>query len=413
MTLSMPNTSDAAVSGCPVPQQFPSNTDDRPFRIYDHEFSTDPHRMYEKMRRRGGSLVPIELERGVPATLVIGYHTAVRILHDPNHFPADPRAWQKTIAPDCPILPMMEWQPCARNSTGSEHERYRRASVDSINGVDLHALHGIVEDIAAPLISAFEGDATAELVKQYAFPLVFAVLNRMIGCPDDVAIRIAQGMRARFDSEADAGKAMDVLDAALSELVELKHEFPGDDITTRLIAHQAKLDDRETKAQVMSLYAAGVEAQRNLIINTLLLMMTDQDLGAGLLSGSMTTRDALDRVLFNDPPMANFCVTYPRQPILIDNTWLPANQPVVISLAACNNDPQVVGGDRTGNRSHLAWSVGPHACPANRIAYLVAQDAVDQLLDVVPQIALRVAPSELQWRPGPFHRALVALPVKL
>jgi cytochrome P450 len=162
---------------------------------------------------------------------------------------------------------------------------------------------------------------------------------------------------------------------------------------------------------LISFYGAAIEPQTNLITNTLLLMLTDDRFGGGFLGGATSTRDALDEVLFNDPPMANFSITYPRQPILIDNTWLPANQPVVISLAGCNNDPSIAGGDRTGNRSHLAWGAGPHACPARSVAYLVVQDAIDQLLDAIPELRLAVGKDELAWRPGPFHRAMAALPV--
>lgn len=63
------------------------------------------------MRRRYGALVPVELAPGIPATLVIGYHTAVRILNDPEHFPADSRMWQRDIPRDCPVLSMLEWRP--------------------------------------------------------------------------------------------------------------------------------------------------------------------------------------------------------------------------------------------------------------------------------------------------------------
>ncbi len=45
------------------------------------------------------------------------------------------------------------------------------------------------------------------------------------------------------------------------------------------------------------------------------------------------------------------------------------------------------------------------------VAYLVAQDAVDQLLDALPDMRLAVPAEQLAWRPGPFHRALTALPV--
>ncbi|MEV5839897.1 cytochrome P450, partial [Nocardia sp. NPDC052112] len=67
--------------------------------------------------------------------------------------------------------------------------------------------------------------------------------------------------------------------------------------------------------------------------------------------------------------------------------------------------------NRTGNRSHLAWGIGPHACPAQSLAYLIAKDAIDQLLDALPEIRLAIPADEAAWRPGPFHRSLVALPV--
>lgn len=80
-------------------------------------------------------------------------------------------------------------------------------------------------------------------------------------------------------------------------------------------------------------------------------------------------------------------------------------------MAAAENDPAIRADDRTGNRSHLAWSAGPHACPARSAAYLVAQEAVGQLLDVLPDLELSVPAAQLAWRSGPFHRALATLPV--
>lgn len=84
-------------------------------------------------------------------------------------------------------------------------------------------------------------------------------------------------------------------------------------------------------------------------------------------------------------------------------------------MAACNNDPELIRGvptgRSTGNRAHLAWSIGPHTCPARSHAYLIAETAITYLLDALPEIDLAVPTVELKWRPGPFHRALAALPV--
>ncbi|MGN2639686.1 cytochrome P450 [Nocardia takedensis] len=378
--------------------------------LHTAEFAADPHGAYTRAREQFGSMVPIEIAPGVPATLVLGYQTAVRILNDPEHFPADPRAWQDSVPADSPIKPMMEWYPNALRNSGPTHTRYRQAYVAAIDGIDLHALHSTVERIAVPLINTFIESGSADLVTQYAFPLVFEVLNRMVGCSTELGQRVATGMAMLFDT-VEAANGMEMLSGALLELIALRRAEPGDDVTSRLAHHPAGLDDVEMLSQLISFYGAGIEPQQNLIANTLLLMVTDDRFGGNVLGGSLSTRDALDEVLFNDPPMANFCTSYPRQPILIDNTWLPAHQPVLISLSACNNDPAIRGGDRTGNRSHLAWSAGPHACPAKSVAYLIVQDAIDQLLDALPELALAIPATDLVWRPGPFHRAVSALPV--
>lgn len=64
--------------------------------------------------------------------------------------------------------------------------------------------------------------------------------------------------------------------------------------------------------------------------------------------------------------------------------------------------------DRPGIRSYLAWSTGPHTCPAKSVAYLVVQDAIDQLLDALPEMQLAVPADKLVWWPDPFHRAMAA-----
>lgn len=378
--------------------------------MYGPEFAADPHAAYAAMRERYGALVPVELAPGVPATLVIGYYAAVRILNDPDHFPADPRRWQQDVPADCPVLPMLQWRPNALRTTGREHARYRQANIAGLGKVDQYGLHDTVRRIAGPLINAFCTEGSADLVRQYAFPLSFAVLNALLGCSGEIAEQSARGMAAIFEGvDAEHGNTM-LLEAML-RLVRLKRAEPGNDVTTRLLEHPAELDDTEMVHQVATLYGAGIEPQQNLIVNALLLILTDERFAGDVLGGSLSTRDALDEVLFNDPPLANFCVSFPRQPILIDDIWLPAHQPVVISMAACNSDPRISGDDRVGNRSHLSWGAGSHACPASSIAYLIAQAAIDELLDALPELRLAVAARELSWRPGPFHRALAALPV--
>ncbi|MFD5179944.1 cytochrome P450 [Nocardia sp. NPDC058379] len=401
---------DLAPTRCPVSPDSRDGQDRVP--LYSPEFAADPQSAYRAMRHRYGSLVPVDLVPGVPATLVIGYRTAVQILNDPDHFPADPRMWQREIPVDCPVYPMMRYRPNAIRTSGAEHVRYRQVTVAGLAGVDLYRLHRTVEQIAMPVIDGFCADGTADLLSQYAFPVVFATINAMLGVPEEIGGRVATGMAQMFEGGDTAVRGAQMLEDALYDLVRLKQATPGDDITTRLVQHPQQLNDEELMNQLLTMYGAGIEPMLNLVLNTIRLMLTDHRFAGSLLGGSLSTRDALDEVLYTDPPMANFCTTYPRQPILVDDVWLPAHQPVVISMAACNNDPSIGSGDFLDNRAHLAWSTGPHGCPAKSPAYLIAQEAIDQLLDALPELELAVPEAELVWRPGPFHRALAALPVR-
>ncbi|WTL31482.1 cytochrome P450 [Nocardia sp. NBC_01503] len=380
--------------------------DHTPVPLYTPEFAADPHWFYAEMRRKFGSLVPVELSPGIAATLVIGYRAAVQINNDPQRFRADPRTWEKNIPADCPVLPMLQYRPNALRSAGQAHERYRKASVDSIDAINLYGIHLEIEQMAIPQINTFCLDGQADLISQYALPVTFAYLNAMVGCPADIGQQVAQGMAMMFEG-TEAGEGSALFARALLELVQLKQIKPGEDVTTRLVTHAAELTDEELVHQLVTIYGAGIEPLTNLIANTVLLMLTDDRFSGATAS---TTRDALNELLFKDPPLANFGITYPAQPSKVEGVWLPPNQPVVTSMSACNNDP-AISGVHHGNNSHLAWGTGPHACPAQDVAYSVAHNAIDQLFDALPEIQLAHPADQLIWRPGPFHRSLAKLPV--
>ena len=379
-------------------------------RLDTPSFAADPHRAYKEMRRHG-PLVPVELCPGVPATLVIGYQVAMQILNDEPHFPADPRRWEKNAPSDSPMLPMLGYRQNALRTAGVEHERYRRTIIAALDTVDLHKVHDTVARAADALINDFCERGTADLRTDYAYPLTFRVLSELMGFPEDAAAAAYEGMAAMLEGVgAEEGQQRFV--EALIGVVQQKQAEPGDDLTSELLKHPDGLDAMEMVNQAALLFSMGTEPTCNLILNALLLLMTDDQYGGELLSGAISTRDAIDEVLFEDPPLANWCVSYPRQPQLVGDTWLPADQPVVVSLAACNNDPTVVGGDRKGNRSHLAWGGGPHGCPAQTLAQTIASQGIDLLLDALPEIHPQISAQQLPWRQGQFHRALAALPVR-
>ena len=82
-------------------------------------------------------------------------------------------------------------------------------------------------------------------------------------------------MSAIFDGE-DVLRSNAELTSCLMELVALKRRQPGEDITSWLIQHPAGLLDEELKDQLVVFMGAGVEPQRNLIANALLLLLSTE-----------------------------------------------------------------------------------------------------------------------------------------
>ncbi len=72
-------------SKCPIGRGSPPDADNTArVPLYTAQFAADPHSAYARMRAHFGALVPVWLAPGVPATLVIGYWTALKILNDPG-----------------------------------------------------------------------------------------------------------------------------------------------------------------------------------------------------------------------------------------------------------------------------------------------------------------------------------------
>lgn len=384
--------------------------------LYSQKFADNPHAAYRAMRQTYGPLVPVWLDPDVAATLVLGYRTALQILNDPDRFPADPQIWERGIPDECPAKAMLMRRRNAVRTAGDEHGRYRRTIVDALAPLDLYAVERAVDRAAERLINTFCESGTADLRGQYAAPLTFQVMCDLLGLPAAEAEQAWADMAAILDGVAEAGPRFaaglyQVVTAARAALKDPRNI--ANNVITRLIAHSGGLDDQEVVEQLALLLGPGAEPTCNTITNTMLLMMTEPRFAGGMLDGSLSIRDAIDEVLYTDTPLMNFCMSYPRQPQLIEGEWLPAHQPVVISMAAANNDPTILpaDGDRSGNRAHLSWGGGPHECPAQSLAEIIIHRAISQLLDVAPDIALADPDYGVRWRPGAFHRALAELHV--
>lgn len=382
--------------------------------LYGPEFADNPDAVYATLRQYGPA-APVELAPGVPATLVTEYATALKVLQNPGTFAKDSRRWRSfnegRIPMDSPVVPMMAYRPNCLFTDGDEHLRLRQAVIDSMARIDSHRSSRHVQRVAAYLVEQFSARGSADLLQEYAKPLPVLVINELFGCPADIGDRLVYGMSNIFDGN-DPEKANAELTQGLIELVALKRRQPGDDVTSWLMEHPSRLSDEEMIHQLVLLVGAGMEPLQNLIANSLRLLLSDHHSDSGL-GGDLLVEDAVDQVLWNSPPIANYAAHYPVYDVNLPGVRLAEGEPVLISFAAANTDPALADSRQVlSKRAHLAWGAGPHSCPAKDPAQLVTVLAIEELLKHLPDIELAVPADRLSWRQGPFHRALNFLPAR-
>ncbi|AUG77612.1 cytochrome P450 [Kitasatospora sp. MMS16-BH015] len=376
--------------------------------LYGPEFAADPQTYYAYLRGFGPT-APVELAPGVEATLVTDYAAALQLLQDSASFRKDSRRWRAFneghVAPDSPVVPLLAYRSNCMFSDGAEHLRLRQAVTDSMARVDSRRLTRTTEQISSYLISQFGYRGSADLLGNYARQLPLFVFNELFGCPADIGDRVLFGISGMFDG-VNAEMAAGVFFGAVGELVALKRSRPGDDVTSWLMQHHARLTDEEMVHQIALLLAAGAEPLGNLIGNTLHRLFTDD---AYAHTGGLID-EAVNDTLWENPPLSNLAPHYPATDLEFAGQQLRAGDLVLVSFAAANGSPALAGEHQAGSRAHLAWSAGPHACPSKDPARQITVTAIENLLNELPDIQLAVPQESLTWRPGPFNRGLVALP---
>ncbi|MGW5821664.1 cytochrome P450 [Streptomyces noursei] len=381
--------------------------------LHGTEFAAAPHAVYEQLRKHGPT-APVELSPGVEAELVTDYATALQILQNPDSFARDPRRWRALnegrVPLDSPVLPMMMYRPNSMFSDGATHLRLRQVVTDSLAKVDMHRVARHVDRVATYLVDQFSIRGKADLIGDFAQVVPLLVFNDLFGCPAELGDRLIVAISSLFDG-IDVERANEEMAGALFELVALKRALPDEDMTSWMMQHPAKLSDEEMVHQLALLIGAGTEPVQNVIGSSLLLLLSEDPFADGQHGGGVLVEDAINEVLWNSPPIANYATHYPVRDVEVSGSKLPAGAPVLISFAAANADPTLSATRQTfSKRAHLAWGAGPHACPAKDPALLISVRAIEKLLNTLPDIELGVPQETLTWRPGPFHRALNALP---
>jgi cytochrome P450 len=384
-----------------------------PVRLWEDGFALDPYRYYEDLRAQG----PVgwaELAPGVPAYVVTDRRAALDLLHDTETFSHDPRPWEATVADDSPVLGMMRWRPNTLFADGADHVRYRTTLIDTFDRIEPHDLRARVHRAVRLLVGRIGPRGHADLVGDFARPLMALVFNNLFGLPDSASDRLNAALGKMMEGGSEAAEGEAEFGGYVLELIAAKAERRGEDLPSWLLDHPAGLTPEEVTWQVFLTLGAGHEPTANLVSNALSRILGNPSYYSTLTSGARPVMDAVVDVLHHETPLANYGIHYARRPLTFHGAWIRAAVPVVISYGAlAHAAEQSTGGHRhPGDASHLSWSAGPHACPVKQHTLLIATEAIERLTQWLPDLEPALPRERLTWRPGPFHRSLTSLPVR-
>jgi cytochrome P450 len=388
-------------------------------RVYGPEADADPMALYEKLRAEHGAVAPVLVHGDLPAWLVLGHRENLEVARTSTLFSRDSRRWRDmtegNVPPDHPLTPLTAWQPLCVFADGTEHERLRRAVTDSLSRFEARGIRRYVTRFSHHLIDNFVATGRADLVDQFAAQLPLRVVTQLFGMPEDYGPRLVDAARDMLGGTETAVASNDFITETLQQLVERKRSTPGHDVASKLIEHPAGLSDEEVREHLRVVLVSANEPTVNLIAGTLRLVLTDRRFRANLAGGHMTLPDALEQVLWDDPPMTTNLGRWATGDVQLAGKRIKDGDMLILGLAAGNADPAIRPDTSVsvhGNRSHLAFSGGPHECPGQDLGRAIADTGIDTLLSRLPDLRLAVPEDELTWNASLMSRPLTALPVR-
>ncbi|OIJ94113.1 cytochrome P450 [Streptomyces colonosanans] len=306
------------------------------------------------------------------------------------------------------------------NTDPPEHARLRKLVNKAFTVRRVEALRDRIQAAVDQLVDrALAAGHAMDVIAALASPLPHSVVCELFGIPDGDRERVKGWFRVLGRMTEDIDKAVEVVDQFeeyLMWLVARRRKAPGDDLISGLVATQAR-DDHLTDTELLStcfmLITAGDETTTNLIGNGTLALLCNPGQLAGLRTDPTLIRAAVDELVRYDSP-TQAIVRVVAEEVEFAGQTLDAGDLVYLVLAAANRDPERFEAPdrldltRSGNR-HLGFGNGPHFCLGAPLARLETELAIGTLVRRLPE--LRLDTNQLEWRPNPLQRRLVALPV--
>jgi cytochrome P450 len=385
------------------------------------EFLRDPYRHYRAFRE--SNPIHFNAERG--AWMLTRYNDMVDVLRDHDRFSAE-RSGPAPQGAAAAVQRQLGDAP--RSMLGSDppdHTRLRTLVNKAFTARTVERLRIRIQEIVDRLLDNVAANGEMEVISDFAYPLPITVIAEMLGVPSDdrdffrdQSSKIAVALGPINDPAIGlaALEGRNNLIEYFNQLIPKRQGDPRDDLISALLqAEEAGdfLSHGELLAMLLLLLVAGHETTVNLIGNGLLALLRHPEQFERLRDDEGIERSAIEELLRYDSPV-QFTGRVTMHDVEIGGFKIAEGSGISTIVASANRDPEMfddpdeldLGRDPC---PHLSFSAGIHYCLGAQLARLEGQIALSTVVRRFPK--MRIATDDLEWRPAPILRGLVALPV--
>lgn len=257
------------------------------------------------------------------------------------------------------------------------------------------------------LLAELRPRGECELASELALPFAIGVAGDVLGLSFDDVPRIGRFYDAfagamTYDGDpapqrlADAARAE--VDAILhAELARVRRE-PDASVTAVVASGPDRgLDDDEIVAQLRVILFGAVETVQSMVVNALLLLLSDPAQLAAVRDEPTLRENAVEEAIRLIPPVA-FVERWALRDAVLGDVPIPRGEFVGLSIVAANRDPGTFPEParfdvrRANARRHLGFSFGLHHCLGFNLARLQGTLALGAVLERLPGLRLVEAP---------------------
>ncbi|MEU9456779.1 cytochrome P450 [Streptomyces sp. NPDC048277] len=393
-------------------------------RLVTRDFMQDPYPALREAREEGEA-VPID-SSGMRMWVVTRYEDARRLLADPD-ICKDMVANGEAILRSSVVRPeKLRGVPLALrrhmlDRDEPDHTRLRSIVSGHFTGSTVESMRAEIAATAGALLDGLPAEQPVDLIERFCRPLARTVISKLIGIPPDDPAPFPEWVNDLLTApdrsilKASAESLVEFIGA----LVDGKADKPGPDIATALseAVLAKKLTRNEAVASVHVLLTGGMEPL-NGIANAVHSLLRHPEQLTLLTDDLSRIPNCVEETLRYESPFRMLTPRYSRVPVRVGSTTIPANEMILISVAAAGRDPHRFDDPDTFDiernaGGHLGFGRGIHRCLGAHLGRLEVETGLSLLLSRRPGLRPAEEADTPVWQPGIFMRRLHRLPVVL